>query len=105
MRLLFICGRNRRRSPTAEALFDGVGGLEACSAGLNADANVPLTADLIEWADVVFVMEAAQRAKLSRTFAEHLRGKRVVCLNIPDRFAFMDPKLVRLLRQRVPCSV
>jgi predicted protein tyrosine phosphatase len=78
MRLLFVCGRSRLRSPTAEQLFSRVPGVEACSAGVSPDADQLLTADLIQWADMVFVMEAAHRAKMNRRFARALRGKRVV---------------------------
>ena len=42
---------------------------------------------------------------MARGFGRHLRGKRVVCLGIPDDFALMDPALVRLLWERVPRSV
>jgi predicted protein tyrosine phosphatase len=104
MRLLFVCGRNRLRSPTAEVLFSHVPGVETCSAGVSPDADQPLTADLVQWADMVFVMEAAQRAKLSGRFGRALRGKRVVCLGIPDDYEYMAPELVRLLWERVPRS-
>jgi predicted protein tyrosine phosphatase len=30
-----------------------------------------------------------------------LHGQRVVCLNIPDRYRFMQPELVALLEQKV----
>jgi len=104
MRLLFVCGRSRLRSPTAEQLFSRVPGVETCCAGVSPDADQPLTADLIQWADMVFVMEAAHRAKMARRFARALRGKRVVCLNIPDDYEYMAPELVRLLWERVPRS-
>ncbi len=104
MRYLFVCGRNRLRSPTAEQLFSSIPGVETCSAGLSPDADQPLTADLVEWADIVFVMEATQRAKMARRFAQALRGKRVVCLNVQDDFEYMAPELVRLLWERVPRS-
>ena len=32
---------------------------------------------------------------------DRLRGKRVVCLDIPDDYAFMQPELVALLEKRV----
>lgn len=105
MNLLFVCARNRRRSPTAEAVFAGVGGVETDSAGLSPDAEQRLTAEQIGWADVVFVMERRHRAALSRGFGGTLRGKRVVCLNVPDDFEYGDPDLVRLLWERVPLSV
>jgi len=61
MRLLFVCGRNRLRSPTAERLFAGIAGVETRSAGVSPDADEPLSLDAIEWADVIFVMEPEQR--------------------------------------------
>ena len=105
MRLLFVCARNRLRSPTAEHVFDGVGGVEARSAGVSPDADQPLTDDLIAWADIILVMEPGHRARMNRQFGRQLRGKRVACLNIPDDFEFMDPALVALLWERVPLSV
>ena len=41
MRLLFVCGRNRLRSPTAERVFAAVPGVEAESAGVAPDADGP----------------------------------------------------------------
>lgn len=99
--VLFVCSRNRLRSPTAEQVFAGWPGVETASAGLDHDAENPLTAELLAWADTVFVMEAAHRARLSRRFRAQLDGKRVVCLRIRDDYAYMDPALVRLLEARV----
>jgi predicted protein tyrosine phosphatase len=47
-------------------------------------------------------MEKAHRSKLQRRFKTHLKSARVVCLDIPDDFEFMDPRLIQLLRARVP---
>lgn len=101
-RLLFVCSQNRLRSPTAEQIFAAFPNIEAASAGTNHDADVPVTAELIEWADIIFVMEKAHRNKLSKRFGRHLNGKRIVCLDIPDEFGFMDPTLVSLLKAKVP---
>lgn len=54
------------------------------------------------WADVIFVMEKTHRNKLSKRFRPQLKGKRVVCLNIPDEYAYMDAGLVTLLKAVVP---
>ena len=54
--VLFVCSRNRLRSPTAE----------------------------------------------QERFRAHLGGKRIVCLEIPDDFDYMEPALVRLLQDKVP---
>lgn len=92
---------NRWRSPTAEQVFSEHAGIECTSAGLNHGAENPLTPELVEWAELIFVMERAQKTKLSSEFKPYLRGKRVVCLNIPDNYKFMEPALVRLLHAKV----
>lgn len=94
---LFVCGRNKLRSPTAAQVFADWPGVETDSAGLNPDAEVLLSADHLEWADIVFVMERKQATKLRSQFAMHLKSARIVCLDIPDRFSFMQPELVALL--------
>ena len=101
-RLLFVCSRNRLRSPTAEQVFSAWPDLEVASAGLAPDADTQLTSDLVEWADIIFVMEKAHRTKLASKFRDSLNGQRIVCLNVPDRYEFMDPALVRLFSERVP---
>jgi predicted protein tyrosine phosphatase len=67
---------------------------------VGGDANVPLSPEQIAWADIIFVMEKAHRARLSAKFGKHLNGKRVVCLDIPDDYDFMQPELVRLLEAK-----
>lgn len=100
-RLLFVCSRNRLRSPTAEAAFAEYEGLEVESAGIDRDAETPLSSEAIQWADTIFVMEKSHRSKLSQKFQPWLKGKRVICLDIPDRFEYMEPALVELLQKKV----
>lgn len=100
--MLFICGRNRLRSPTAEQVFSSYPNIEVASAGVSPDAEERISAELIAWADLIFVMEARQRQKLSRQFRAQLKNKRIVCLDIPDEYDYMDPELVRLLEGKVP---
>lgn len=101
IKALFICSQNKLRSPTAEQVFASWTDVETDSAGLNNDAATPLSADQIDWADVIFVMEKAHRNRLTGKYGKHLKGKRVICLHIPDEFDFMQPELVRLLENRV----
>jgi predicted protein tyrosine phosphatase len=100
-KVLFICSQNRLRSPTAEAVFSDYEGLEVDSAGLDREAEVPLTSEAVEWADIIFVMEKAHRKKLAQNFQPWLKNKRVVCLDIPDEYDYMDPALVELLKRKV----
>ena len=99
--VLFVCSQNKLRSPTAEQVFSRREDLEVSSAGTNHGAENPLTAELVGWADLIFVMEKAHRSKLQRRFRAALAGKRVICLDVPDDFAFMEPELVRLLETKV----
>lgn len=99
--VLFVCSQNRLRSPTAEQVFSRRPDIEVASAGTNHDADTPLTAELVEWADIIFVMEKTHRNKLQQRFRASLKKARVICLDIPDEFEFMDPMLVRLLETRV----
>jgi predicted protein tyrosine phosphatase len=55
-RILFIWSQNRLRSPTAERVFSACPGLECSSAGLNNDAENPVTPELLEWAEVISVL-------------------------------------------------
>jgi predicted protein tyrosine phosphatase len=100
-RVLFICSMNRLRSPTAEQVFAKYPGVECDSAGLNNDAANPVSGELVEWAELIFVMEKAHRAKLSQRFKKHLGNRHIVCLDIADDYDFMDPKLVDLLNAKV----
>ena len=71
---------------------------EVASAGVNADADVPCALDLMDWADVIFVMARAPRQADPAVPAAHAR---VICLDIADDCAFMDPALVALLHARM----
>lgn len=101
MNLLFVCSENRLRSPTAEAVFARYQGVRALSAGTNADAETPVSGDLVEWADIVFVMEKVHREKISRKYRALFKGRRLISLDVPDRYDFMQPELVALLARRV----
>jgi predicted protein tyrosine phosphatase len=99
--VLFICSANRLRSPTAEQVFSTWSGIETDSAGISNGADVMLSSEQVDWADMIFVMEKSHGKKLTQRFGHHLRGKRVVCLDIPDNYQFMDPVLIQILETRV----
>jgi predicted protein tyrosine phosphatase len=101
-KLLFVCSRNRWRSPTAEKIFAEVAGFQVRSAGTETGARIKVTAGHIGWADIIFVMESKHRRRLQERFGAELQNKRVVCLNIPDDYQFMQPELVTLLQSTIP---
>jgi predicted protein tyrosine phosphatase len=93
-RVLFVCRGNRVRSLTAEQMYRGRPDLEVRSAGIAEHAPVPLTRELFEWADRVFVFSRRQRKVLKERYRDSFRGKVVVCLHLSDRFDYKSPKLV-----------
>ena len=99
MKILFICNANLQRSPTAEEIFKHE--YDVKSAGISELARKPLTAELLEWADIVFVMEDWQRSYISEKFPKLYLKKKIISLNIPDIYYFMDDGLVKLLKERV----
>ena len=100
-KILFVCSENRLRSPTAEAVFTEYEGIEAIGAGTNSDAATPVSGDLIEWADIILVMEKMHRNKVSKKYKELLKNKRLIVLDIPDNYECMDPELIQLLKTKV----
>ncbi|MCB2085997.1 MAG: protein tyrosine phosphatase [Sphingomonadaceae bacterium] len=100
-RFLFVCGKNRWRSPTAEQIFSGRTDLEVLSAGVAAESETPIDAELVQWADCIFVMENRHRQVIRSRFADYLGQTRIVCLGIPDRYRFMDGELVNILERRM----
>lgn len=81
---LFVCMQNRMRSPTAEKLFSDHPRLEVKSAGVDKDSTVPVTVELLEWADLVFVMEKKQRNIIHKRVKDLYQTKRRICLYVPD---------------------
>ncbi|MEM7509213.1 MAG: phosphotyrosine protein phosphatase [Pseudomonadota bacterium] len=99
-RLLFICGKGRSRSPTAAQIFAGRPGVSTDFGGLSSDADDALSANQIEWADLILVMEPRHRQRLSDRFGRLLDGRRVVNLSIRDRFSFMQRELIEELEEK-----
>jgi predicted protein tyrosine phosphatase len=82
-------------------LFSSRPGIEVASAGTSPDAeNVP-SADLIEWAEVIFAMESVHRRRLSERFGPLLRTRRLIVLDIQDNYEYMDEQLIALLNDAV----
>jgi len=97
-KVLFVCTQNRLRSPTAEHLYRSSADIDVRSAGISPSATVPVSKELLEWADVVYVFEKQQRNVIHKRFPELYEKKQIVCLYIPDEYDFMSPALVNLLK-------
>lgn len=101
MNILFVCSKNKWRSKTAETIFKNSQAHKVRSAGVDAGSDVRLTADLLAWADIVFVMERKHKALIREKFSEAYEDSSIVVLDIPDEYQFMDEELVLCLRNGV----
>jgi len=96
--LLFICSKNQWRSPTAELLFKNHPLHHARSAGTSSKARIKITQKLIDWAEVILVMERKHKENITGSFREALNGKEIVVLEIEDIYQFNDPELILVLK-------
>jgi len=102
IRVLFVCSKNKWRSPTAEQVFRKEVGLNVRSAGTSRSARRTITVADIRWADLILVMEDKHRARLRAQFRDEVRYKAVHSLDIPDLYRYMDPALIEILQDKVP---
>jgi len=58
---------------------------------------IPLKPKLIPAVAATLALTGAAYAQ-----SAYLNGKQIICLNIPDEFTFMDPRLIALLQAKVP---
>src|ERR1051325_9571276 len=100
-KLLFVCSQNKSRSPTAEKLLADSPHYHVRSVGTQPDARIVVTEGNLGWADIIFCMEKSHVNRLRRKFPEALRGKRLVCLHIPDDYEFMHPDLIDEFRAKL----
>ncbi|MDP4202206.1 MAG: protein-tyrosine-phosphatase [Bacteroidota bacterium] len=98
--ILVICGRNKRRSRTAEYLFKNDNRFNIRSAGLSPKSDRKISESDLNWADLVFVMENRQRSKMRELYV-HTNLPPIEILNIPDEYEFMDEELIEMLSIRM----
>ena len=98
-KLLFVCSQNKWRSLTAEKIFENHEGFSVKSAGTENGARIKITAGLVCWADIIFVIEKKHRFRIKEKFSDLLTDKPLHVLNIPDDYQFMDEELIENLKE------
>jgi len=101
MNVLFVCSMNKWRSRTAETIFKDNRSHNFKSAGTENDARIRVSEKLINWADLIFVMEKRHRQRLQEKFHQLLDDKKIVVLDIEDDYQYMDEELIESLRTSV----
>jgi predicted protein tyrosine phosphatase len=101
MNILFVCSKNKWRSRTAETIFKDNQNHEVRSAGTSTEARIKINEKLINWADLIFVMEKRHKELLHEKFSQSLTEKDIVILDIEDNYQYMDEELIEILRTSV----
>jgi len=99
--LLFVCSKNKWRSPTAEAIFKGHNFYHAKSAGVAESARIRLSENMVRWADLIFVMEHDHKQRIKELYDSSLINKEIIVLDIEDDYHFMDPDLIEQIKESV----
>jgi predicted protein tyrosine phosphatase len=98
--ILVVCGRNKRRSRTAEHIYRNDNRFNIRSAGLSPSSDRKISENDLNWADLVLVMETRQRTKLAELY-HHMELPDIEILHIEDDYEFMDEELVEMLSDRI----
>ncbi len=101
MNLLFVCSKNKWRSRTAETIFKDTIPHNVRSAGTDDDARIKLNAKHLQWADLIFVMETKHRDIIKQKFQGLYDKNKIIVLDIPDEYQYMDEELIILLKQSI----
>lgn len=105
MNILFLCTSNLNRSKTAEDHFAVKDPLRVYrSAGLSEkeckrNSTTLCSEELLEWSDVVFVMEDEHVRRIEQYTGQRFLDK-VINLNIPDVYQYGEPALIDQLEKR-----
>jgi len=98
LKILFVCGRNQWRSPTAEKIYRNDPRVSARSAGVGGAARRVISEGDLDWADLVLVMERSHARRIRDQFPHREAFPLMECLDIPDDYGFMDEELIELIR-------
>ncbi|MBL7965717.1 MAG: hypothetical protein JNK09_01885 [Prolixibacteraceae bacterium] len=98
--ILVVCGRNKKRSRTAEHIFKNDDRFNVRSAGLSPKSDRKISENDLNWADLVLVMENEHRAKIWDIY-KHLELPEIEVLNIADDYEFMDSELIEILTDKI----
>lgn len=97
MKVLFVCNQNQHRSKTAEHLFKNR--FETKSAGLFSEK--PVSEEELSWADIIVVMKDFQRKEISKRFPKLYLQKRIISLDISDKYSYGQEELVKVLENKM----
>ena len=103
--VLFVCGRNNRRSPTAAHIFRNDRRMNVRSGGVADTSRRRVSEADLRWAQLVLVVERKYAGRLRTAFPHVDPFPPMECLDISDEYTFMQPELVELLKSSVDAAL
>lgn len=101
MNILFVCTKNKWRSPTAETIYSNHPHLDVRSAGISRSARRQIHSKDVNWAEIIFVMENKHKRYIHEHFQNQMGKKKIIVLDIPDDYQYMDIELISWLQDSV----
>ncbi|MFH0908340.1 MAG: protein tyrosine phosphatase [bacterium] len=103
--VLFVCGRNNRRSPTAGRIFKRDRRMNIRAVGLGDTSPRRVKEADLRWAHLVLVVERKYAGRLRTAFPNVDPFPPIESLDISDEYTFMQPELVDLLKSSVASAL
>ncbi|MEO1671457.1 MAG: protein tyrosine phosphatase, partial [Cyanobacteria bacterium J06631_2] len=95
--LLFVCSKNKWRSPTAETLYRHDPRVAVRSAGISSSAKKKISAQDLNWADLILVMENKHKKAIAKQYRQ-LDLPNILVLDIPDDYQYMSAELIDMIQ-------
>lgn len=92
--ILFVCGRNQWRSPTAFEVYKRDQRIDVRSAGVSSKSRQALSEKDLLWADLVLVMERRYASRILGVFRYIEPFPLMDSLEIPDEYDYMNEELI-----------
>lgn len=101
-RVLCVCSAGLLRSPTtAMVLSQEPYNYNTRAAGISEEyALIEVDEVLLNWADEIVCMEREQGLALIQKMKDIKMNKPLKCLNIYDNYAYRDPELIKLIKEK-----
>jgi predicted protein tyrosine phosphatase len=98
--ILVVCGKNRKRSRTAEYIFKNDSRFNIRSVGLRDKSERKISEKDIIWADLILAMEDGYKNWIMGLY-RHMDLPQIEVLGINDEYEYLDPELIDLLEEKI----
>jgi predicted protein tyrosine phosphatase len=99
--LLFVHHKAGPPAPTPEESLASHSSLEVQTVRIDEHATDALVPDMIQWADLLLVMDKRMRQVIHKRLKTLGITKRVICLYLPEHYDRQDPDYTALFTERV----